>query len=248
MRKKIIISAMALGALTLLGAGCVNKSAKNTIPEMSLSILASDQKMEAGNQISIDSTSITDDGWVVVHKITDGKPGPVIGYTSLASGSASDLKITVDKTNLTPSLIAMLHYDRGEKGVFEFPGADGPAIKDQQVIMKEFKILNYADAGKQSSQDKPVSARKEFVVTAKQWSFSPSVIKVKKGDTVVLKMISVDVAHGVYIPDFGINATIKPGETNIVEFVADKTGTFAFSCNIPCGVGHKAMTGTIVVE
>lgn len=252
MRKKIIFSVVALGMLTLLGAGCIKKDMLSTTStnnqSLPPSISVSDQSLEADNQLVIDKASIGDDGWVVIHEKQNGQPGSKIGYTSLSKGSASAIKVMIDKTNLTPSLIAMLHYDREQKGVFEFPGADGPVIKDQQVIMKEFNILNYAEASKPSAQANPISARKEFIITVKQWSFSPAVIKVKKGDTVVLKLKSVDVTHGFSLPEFKINAALKPGETKIVEFLANKSGSFTFICNIYCGVGHIGMTGTLVVE
>lgn len=246
-KKSIILSISALGAVLLLGAGCTQKGQTSATSTLNPSISVSNQSLGADNQLIINTASIGDNGWIVIHNQENEQPGAVIGYTSLLKGSASKIKITVDKTNLTPYLIAELHYDRGEIGAFEFPGNDGPVIKDQQVIMKEFSISNLAEITKDSPQT-PAGARKEFIITAKQWSFSPSIIKIKKGDTVVLKLKSADVKHGISIPDFGINEQIEPGETKIVEFVADKTGTFAFSCNIPCGVGHKAMTGTIIVE
>lgn len=246
MPKKIISAVVALGAFALLGAGCANKQAVST-DNQPPSILISDQSLKADNQLLINKASIGDDGWLVIHTKGNGQPGSVIGYTSLLKGRAEAIKVTIDKTNLTPSLIAMLHYDRGQKGVFEFPGDDGPVIKDQQVIMKEFNISNYAEVAKNTSPT-PVVSRKEFIITAKQWSFSPAVIKVKKGDTVVLKLKSADVAHSLVIPEFKINAAIKPGETKIVEFVADKTGSFASACGVYCGVGHVGMTGTLIVE
>ena len=249
MRKKIISAVVAMGALALLGAGCVNKdmlSATGT-DNQSPSVFVSDQSLKADNQVVINKATIGDDGWMTIHEKQNGQPGPTIGYTSLLKGTTSKIKVTIDKTNLTPSLIAMLHYDRGQKGVFEFPGADGPVISDQQVIMKEFNISNYAEVTKDSSKT-PAKARKEFIITAKQWSFSPTVIKVKKGDLVVLKLKTADVAHSYSITEFGINADIKPGETTTVEFTADKTGTFISACKIYCGVGHVGMTGTLMVE
>ncbi len=249
MRKKItFLSVAALGALALLGAGCIKKETAPSTATLSPSISVSNQTLSSDNQVTINSASINDAGWMTIHEKQGDQPGPVIGYTYLSKGSATKIKVTVDKSNLSPYLIAMLHYDRGEMGVFEFPGADCPVIRDQQVIMTEFSLTNYADASKQPAPAKPVGARKEFVITAKQWSFSPSVIKVKKGDTVVLKLKSADVAHGISIPDFGINATFKPGEIKIVEFVADKAGTFEFICNVRCGVGHIGMKGTLIVE
>ena len=251
MNKKIVSLSLVLGVMVLLGAGCVNKipwsGSSNTDPAQP-SITVKSQALNDENQVVVKYASIGDDGWVVIHLKKDGQPGPIIGYTSLAAGSDSNIKVTIDKTNLTATLIAMLHYDRGEKGVFEFPGADGPVIKDQQVIMQEFNLTNYAEVSQGTSADKPASSRKEFIITAKQWSFSPSIIKVTKGDTVVLKLKTADVMHSYSIPEFGINAEIKPGETTTVEFKADKTGTFVSSCAIYCGVGHVGMKGTLIVE
>ena len=248
MHKKIFtLSAVALSALALLGAGCANKLKSTTSTNEGPSITVSAQSLKTDNQIIIDNASIGDDGWIVIHEKQNGQPGPTIGYTSLLKGAAKKIKVTVDKTTLTPSLIAMLHYDRGQKGVFEFPGADGPVIKDQQVIMQDFNISNYAEITKEPVSA-PVGARKEFIITAKQWSFSPAVIKVKKGDLVVLKLKTVDVAHSYSLTEFGVNAEIKPGETTIVEFTADKIGTFTSACKIYCGVGHVGMTGTLIVE
>ncbi len=246
MHKQLLSLAAVLGTLALLGAGCVGKETAQT-GNQTPSILVSAQDLKADNQVVIDKANIDDNGWVVIHEKQNGLPGGVIGYTALLKGSSSKIKVTIDKTNLSPSLIAMLHYDRGQNGVFEFPGNDGPVIRDQQVIMGEFNISNFAEVTKDTIQA-PIGARKEFIITAKQWSFSPAVIKVKKGDKVVLKLKTIDVAHSYSIPDFNINADIKPGETTVVEFTADKTGTFTTSCKVYCGVGHVGMTGTLLVE
>lgn len=89
---------------------------------------------------------------------------------------------------------------------------------------------------------------KSFTLTAKTWSWEPSTIKVKKGDTVKLTITSVDVPHGFSLPDYGINQTIEAGQTTTVQFTADKTGTFTFSCSIFCGEGHSDMKGALIVE
>jgi len=91
-------------------------------------------------------------------------------------------------------------------------------------------------------------AVKEFTMTAKQWSFEPSEIRVSKGDIVKLKIKSVDVEHGFKLPDFGVDANLQPGQEVTVEFTADKAGTFTFSCNVFCGSGHSEMEGTLIVD
>ena len=89
---------------------------------------------------------------------------------------------------------------------------------------------------------------KEFTMTAKNWAFVPSTITVKKGDKVRIKITSVDIEHGFALPDFNINVDLQPGQTQVVEFVADKTGTFNFRCSIPCGEGHREMRGVLIVQ
>jgi len=89
---------------------------------------------------------------------------------------------------------------------------------------------------------------KEFDVVASQWKFSPSTIEVNEGDSVVLNVRSVDVAHGIAIPGFGINEYLSPGQTVSMEFVADRKGSFTFSCSVSCGVGHAGMIGKLIVK
>lgn len=97
-----------------------------------------------------------------------------------------------------------------------------------------------------SPAPKPVT--RTFSITAKQWSFDPARIVVNEGDTVVLKITSIDVDHGLAISAFGVNVKLKPNTTETVTFVADKKGTYTFSCNVFCGSGHGSMKGTLVVE
>ncbi|NQV91579.1 cupredoxin domain-containing protein [Candidatus Woesearchaeota archaeon] len=88
----------------------------------------------------------------------------------------------------------------------------------------------------------------EVSMIAKKWEFIPAEIKVKKGDKVKLTISSEDVDHGIALAAFDINVKFKPGETKTVEFVADKVGTYTFSCNVFCGEGHGGMKGKLIVE
>lgn len=144
MNKKLTILLAAIGTLTVLGAGC-NKSSllsgRSTQPA-DPTISVSDQNLAENNQVTITKASIPEDGWIAIHAKENGQIGEIIGYTSLPTGTDTKIKITVDRNKVSPSLVAMLHYDRDPKGAFESPGSDGPVIKDQQVIMQEFTILN----------------------------------------------------------------------------------------------------------
>lgn len=248
MPKNVAVLVTILATFTLLGAGCNKLPGSPNNEPMPPTISVADQSLSDSSEITVKEATIDQNGWIVVHTLENGQASDAIGYTSLAAGKDTKIKISIDRNKITPSLVAMLHYDREPVGTFGFPGTDGPVIKDTLVIMDEFAITNYDKIKKDTPADKPASARKEFIITAKQWAFSPASITVKKGDMVVLKVTSADVAHGLNLPDFGINETIEPGKSKTVEFVADKAGSFTFSCSVPCGTGHKAMTGMLIVE
>ena len=89
---------------------------------------------------------------------------------------------------------------------------------------------------------------KEFTIIAKKWNFSPETIVVNQGDTVKLHVESIDVMHGFGLSAFGINEDLELGDIVDIEFVADKTGTFTFTCTVFCGFGHGNMKGQLIVE
>lgn len=101
-------------------------------------------------------------------------------------------------------------------------------------------------AGAASSKARPTLYT--VPIRVENWSFTPSTIRVKKGDTVTLRFVGTTGVHGVKIPALGIDVTINPDQKVEVPLPTDKTGTFPFACSVPCGSGHSDMTGTIVIE
>ncbi len=89
---------------------------------------------------------------------------------------------------------------------------------------------------------------KEFSLIAKNWSFEPSSITVNKGDLVKLKITSIDIKYGFYLPQFNVKSDLYPEEETIVEFTATKVGSFPFSCSVYCGSGHNNMKGVLIVK
>ena len=93
---------------------------------------------------------------------------------------------------------------------------------------------------------------------ADYWSFEPSTITVKKGETVRLVITSVSnwmpmmpimyPNHGIDIEGYDIDYLLPVGETVKIEFVADKAGEFHFHCSVYCGMGHENMHGELIVE
>jgi len=87
---------------------------------------------------------------------------------------------------------------------------------------------------------------REITITGTEFSFNPSTISVTKGEKIRLTFKnSGTVIHNLNIDELSIaTKTIPAGETDVVEFTADKSGTFTYYC----GVGShraKGMEGTL---
>lgn len=89
---------------------------------------------------------------------------------------------------------------------------------------------------------------REIQMTAKKFEFTPNVIEVKKGDHVKLTITALDRDHGIALPAFGIKQRLKKGMPTVIEFDANKAGTFPFRCSVFCGMGHHQMKGKVVVK
>ena len=88
----------------------------------------------------------------------------------------------------------------------------------------------------------------EIHVTLRKYEFSPSSLHVKKGERVRLVLTTVDHDHGFKLDEFDINQKVAKGTTATVELTVDKAGIFQFHCSNVCGLGHRSMKGTLVVE
>lgn len=91
-------------------------------------------------------------------------------------------------------------------------------------------------------------AVKEFTISGQNFSFSPSTIKVKKGDRVKITFKNTQGFHNFIIDEFGVatQQTQSP-DTEVLEFTADKVGSFEYYCSVGT---HRSMgmVGTLKVE
>jgi cytochrome c oxidase subunit II len=68
-------------------------------------------------------------------------------------------------------------------------------------------------------------------ITARKYSFQPTVIHVKKGSQVVLEISTLDVQHGFQVPGLGISESVQKGRPTLVSFTApDKAGEYPLQC------------------
>ncbi len=85
-------------------------------------------------------------------------------------------------------------------------------------------------------------------MTARKFEYSPSRITLKKGIPAIMEITALDRVHGFSCPELEIRADLLPGKVARIQFTPQKTGTFAFHCDIFCGDGHEEMSGTITIR
>ncbi len=120
----------------------------------------------------------------------------------------------------------------GEKAIDKATGAATQvavdAAKKMNAPVKEFSMTSYYD-------DTGV------------W-FSVKELKVKQGDLVRIKVTNTKGMHDFNLDEFGISKVETPlNQEVIIEFVANKTGTFEYYCSKP---NHRAKGhwGKLIVE
>lgn len=95
----------------------------------------------------------------------------------------------------------------------------------------------------------PTGELKEFTVEGSEYMYSPASITVNKGDRVKVTFKNIgNIGHNFVIGDLGVSTRVIPsGSTDVVEFTADRTGTFAFYCSVS---GHRpaGMEGQIIIS
>lgn len=117
------------------------------------------------------------------------------------------------------------------------------------VVIAGFVLIQKPKTNMPVASVSPNSPVKEFNVSAKEFSYTPSSITVSKGDTVKINFTNNGTtAHNFTISDLGIaSKTINPGETDTVTFAASQTGNFTYFCSID---SHESLglKGTLTIN
>lgn len=239
---------IVLAAAILAGIGYVVASSSSS-PEadrvsrdQSSPLLVSEQ--ELGSDVLIDEARLSAPGFIAIHEDRDGGPGRIIGATTiLSSGAHENVQVPVNRdTEDGERLYAMLHEDDGD-GLFLFPGPDAPMTDDSgKIIVREFSISGGAGVEERT---------RTVVVSGDEFSYSPSEIRVGKGERVRIEFRNAGSApHNFVIEGLDVRTSvIRGGASETVEFVPPDPGSYpmTFFCSVP---GHReaGMEGVIVVE
>lgn len=89
-------------------------------------------------------------------------------------------------------------------------------------------------------------------VEGRQWFWQMSDNEAKVGETVVFRVTTADVNHGLGIYDENMRilgqTQAMPGYTNSLKMKFDKPGTYKLLCMEYCGLAHHAMVSELVVK
>jgi hypothetical protein len=136
----------------------IPKSASLTVVVLALSsslaLASASDMIRTGEEPTVDvstgtlivkSVNSPEDGFLVVHVMTDGKPVKVIGHAEVKKGENTGIPIILDTTpKAGDELGLMLHSDTGAKGKYEF-GIDGssedaPMTADGEVVISKVSV------------------------------------------------------------------------------------------------------------
>lgn len=92
----------------------------------------------------------------------------------------------------------------------------------------------------------------EVYMTAVRSTLEPTSFEVNKGDKVTIYLTNIeqttDELHGFGLNEYNINVVADPGETKVIEFVADKPGVYPYYCTNFCSALHQEMQGYMLVK
>lgn len=134
-----------------------------------------------------------------------------------------------------------------------------------RVVVAVLQLAMALTGHGQTSNPSQSDASQIIVVSSKKYEFSPNLIRVKKGTRIRLKVQSLDEDHGMKLSLYperskdksaaGLvfdnpqeNGKVEKGKDQMLEFVAQRAGTYEFKCAVFCGVHHGRMKGKLIVE
>ncbi len=89
-------------------------------------------------------------------------------------------------------------------------------------------------------------------MTVMRSHYTPDIIRATEGDRIIMDLTNVesaeDATHGFGLAGYNVTASIDPGATQRVEFVAKKAGVYPWYCTEFCSALHMEMTGWLLVE
>ena len=130
----------AVPTSTIPAAPTATRTPSPTTTPVKPSLTVSDQVLDEEGIVLIDSVTVLEPAWVVIHAERDGQVGEVLGQTAVSPGTSTDVEVTIDPLQATDNLTAMIHVNAGSESTFDFPGEDDPLLVEGRTIAHAFAI------------------------------------------------------------------------------------------------------------
>lgn len=140
----LLLAACQTAAAPTAEPTAMTEPTATTPPAVSPTIRVDDQSVDGGQLVVAEVVS-AGPGWIVIHADGGGKPGAVLGHSPVMDGVNTNVTVSIDDSEATPVLYAMLHVDAGTVGTYEFPGSDGPATVNGQMVSPAFNVTGGGD-------------------------------------------------------------------------------------------------------
>ncbi len=108
--------------------------------------------------------------------------------------------------------------------------------------------IHWEDCGAPANAGKCVTIIGVAPPSGDRTDWKPPQLHVPVGETVELQMHSSDVIHSFYVPAFLYQRDITPRKDQVIQFLADREGTYRGQCSQFCGLLHQEMEFEVVVE
>jgi cytochrome c oxidase subunit 2 len=121
-------------------------------------------------------------------------------------------------------------------------------------ILLALSMFHFGWAG-WKPMNKPPKDAMNVTSIARQWSFAFTYENGKQSADLVVpvnapvkvNLISIDVNHSLFIPQFRIKADIIPGRQKFMWFIPEVVGKYEIFCAEYCGLRHSYMSSTVHV-
>jgi nitrosocyanin len=142
-------------------------------------------------------------------------------------------------------LVGGFLYMRNNKA----PQAETADTRNENMTQASATPVTNTESVTESSDSAMTDGVKEFTVTGSAFKFDPATLTVKKGDKVKITFKNNSGGmHDFVIDELNVKSkVIASGAQEVIEFTADKTGTFEYYCSVG---NHRqmGMKGNLVVE
>jgi cytochrome c oxidase subunit 2 len=160
------------------------------------------------------------------------------------------------------AIYSLLAWRRGHG---DDPPPDGPPMRGNTTVTTVWLLTSSVlvlvllvwGLGEFAAEQAPHSNALQVDVTGQQWLWtfsypaagvSSRTLMLPVDRPVQFNVTSVDVTHGFWLPDLGVQIDANPGEVTVIQATPNKVGTFVVRCSQLCGLYHSFMwtSGAVV--